>query len=297
MPLILVICFSFLTCHAHESPSHSLEVLNEHIKEESSPELLFQRAMAYKNLGKMELAEADLKAATQANPENLSWQLERCRLQLTRKRPDTALRIANEALKLVKNNTQRGEVHMLRAQAYHFSGKAKPSLHACQLAFKETPKGKLEWYILRSENQYILKLHRQRMLGLKAGLKAYPRSILQNHFVDALIDAEQYQEALSLIEKELPTLRWNAHWQIKQARSLIALDRSDEAQKPLLDALEEVEQRINPARPDILLVADRANIQLLMGNKSAAMSSLTMLRKHRAPKWLTKRIEDAIEEK
>ena len=63
--------------------------------------------------------------------------------------------------------------------------------------------------------------------------------------MDALIDAGQHDAALKIIKKELPTLRWRAHWQIKQARTLIALQRGAEAQAPMEAALLEIQQRLN----------------------------------------------------
>ncbi len=296
MPRTLVIFFSCLICHtqAHESPSHSLELLNEHIEEHSTPSLLFQRAMAYKELGKMNLAIADLTLALKEKPNHLPWLIERCRIELIKHQADIALGTANKCLKLAKSNTQRAEIHILRAQAYQLSSKPKPSLHACQLAFKEVPDGKIDWFLLRSENHYLLGLHKERIRGLKAGLNTYPETILKPHYVDALIDAGQHQAALSIIEKELPTLRWQAHWQIKKTRVLITLDRQIEAQTCLQIATQEIQQRLNPAHPDIFLLADQAHTELLMGKQKEAKATLRKLRKHRAPRWLTSRIQSQI---
>jgi len=290
MPRFLIMLMLCLSCHAHESPSHTLELVNKHIEENSTPELLFQRAMAYKSLGKMELATADLTAAIKAQPNQLSWQLERCRIQLTTNRADIALHSANKALKLTKDNSQRAEIHILRAQAYQLSNRPKPSLQACQLAFKEVPDGKIEWFLLRAENQYLLGLHQQRLRGLTAGLKKFPASIIRPHWVDALIDAGKVQTALTHIEKELLTLRWKAHWQIKQARAFIAINRKGDAEKILSAALHEINNRLSPTQPDILLLADKAQIAVLLDDTKSARETIRKLQRHRAPHWITARL-------
>lgn len=299
MPPKLVILLSCLICHtyAHESPSHSIELLDQHIEESPTPALLFQRAMAYKALGKMNRAAADLTLALKEQPNQLEWLLEHCHIEFARNRADSALRTANKCLKLAKENNQRADIHILRAQAHQLNGKPKPSLHACQLAFKEVPDGKINWFLLRAENQYLLGLHKERIHGLKAGLKIYPETILKPHYVDALIDVGQYKHALTIIEKELPSLRWQAHWQVKKAQVLIALNRQKEAQVSLQGALQEINQRLNPSQPDILLLADRAHTELLMGKKAESKATLLQLRKHRAPSWLISRIQVQLADK
>lgn len=291
-----VILLTGLVClgQAHESPVHTLEQLNEHIARKPSPELLFQRAMAYRELGKIDLAAADLRTAAEARPANLPWQIERSRVELAAKRPTDALCIANAALKLAKSGPERAEIHILRAQAYQGSGKFKPSLHACQLAFSEVPAGKLEWFLLRSENQRQLGLHEQRIQDLRDGLKRYPSTILKSHWVDALIDAGKNIEALVQVGKELPIMRWKSHWQIKQARALIGLGREAEAASVLREALAEINGRINPARPDIFLLADKALIFILTGDHASARSALGELRRHNAPQWVTSRLESSL---
>ena len=296
MPRLFVILLACLMgqIHAHESPSHSLKQLNQHIQENPKPELFFQRAMAYKALGKINKAAADLQIAIKARPEFLPWQIERSRVELTAQRPANALNIANQALKLTKTGSQRAEVHILRAEAYQATGKHKPSLHACQLAFKELPAGKIEWFLLRSENQRQLGLHQQRLQGLKAGLKIYPNTIIKSHWVDALIDASQYSQALTHIDQELIDLRWKSSWLIKRARSLIGLKRNAEAQSDLTTALEEIQQRLNPARPDIFLLADQGIAYILLGNTDKARNSLDKLYQQHAPRWVTNRLKSLI---
>lgn len=290
-PVILLAALSLACALAHESPDHTLEQLNEHIAEHATPTLYFQRAMAYKALGKTDLAAADLAKATKAEPDRTEWHVERIRVELLAGRPDTAVRIAASTLKQAKTRQQRAGIHFLQAQAHQAGGHARLSLHACQLAFEETPGGKIEWFLLRSENQRRLGLHGQRIRDLETGLKQYPGTVLKPHYADALIDAGKYRAALAVIERELPTLRWKSHWQIKQARALTGLKRFPEAREPLRSALREITQRLNPERPDIFLLADLARIHLISGDRAAAQSAVNELKKHHAPPWLTSPLE------
>ncbi len=294
---IIVLALTLSQGFAHESPSHTLEELNKHISEKPTPELLFQRALTHKALGKFDLAHKDLATATQAKPKIFAWQLERCRLELTSKRPDKALQIANAALKLAKDCPERAEIHILRAQAYQETGKHKPALHAYQLAFKELPAGKIEWFIFRSESQRQLGQHDERVRGLRAGLKQFPDSILKPQLVEALIDGGKHIEALAHIHSELPTLRFKSAWLIKRAQAKIGQKQTAEAQKDLHTALDEINGRLNPAKPDPLLLADKAQICILLGDNNAARACLGQLKKHRAPQWITKRLEADLSKK
>ena len=195
---------SYIICHAcilwvlsfphvcaHQDLRHSLEELNEHILEKPTPELLFQRAQTYRAMGNLNNAFKDLVSATAAKPNNLAWQLELCRLELASHHPEKALQIANFALKLAKDRLDRAETHILRAQAYQASGKDKPALHAYQLAFKESPAGKIDWFLMRSECQRLLGRHDEQIRGLRSGLKQFPDSILKAQLVEALIDGKK----------------------------------------------------------------------------------------------------------
>lgn len=259
-----------------------------HTQADGSPK---QSNVVNKNL------EGAHKPATEKQSHQLSWLTKQSRLALLRNRPNIALQKANQSLRLAMDNLQRAEAHILRALAYQHSGKPKPALHACQLAFSQIPEGKLDWYLLRSENQYTLKLHKERINGLNAGLKIHPHSILKPRYVDALIEAGENDAALKIIKDELPTLRWRAHWQLKKARILIALKRKTEAQATLKSALLEIQQRLNATHPNVLLLADRAFIEHLMGKHSKSKATLLKLYKHRAPSSLIKYLEARIPKK
>lgn len=289
--ILLALAMTISMVTAHESPDHSVKELTAHIKTERTPENLFQRAVAYRALGQLKKATADLSATIALAPNNLAYKLELSRTQLANSKPSKALNAANQALKLSKSPSERAACHILRAEAYHRSRQPKPSLQACQLAFREVPQGEIEWFLLQSENQLQLGQHQQRIADLKTGINLHHSAVLKAHWIDAIIDAGDFKTALPLIEAELVDRRWKSSWQIKQARSLIGLKRHDEAERVLSAALLEINSRLNPSKPDILLLADQTHIHLLVGDKASAEMSLKELRKHRAPDWVTSRLE------
>lgn len=276
---------------AHESPEHNIKHLSTHIETDRSADNLFQRAIAYRAVGQLDKATTDLNDAIKLAPNNLGYHLEFCRVQLAQSKFGKALHTANHALKLSNTPNQRATCHILRAEAYHRSRRPKPALQSCQLAFKEVPKGEIEWFLLRSENQLSLGKHQQRITDLKSGHALHHSAVLKAHWIDAIIDSSDFQTALPLIESELTNRRWKSSWLIKRARALQGLRRNTEASADLHAALAEINTRLNPARPDPLLLADQGITYALLGDKVAAKTSLKKLHRINAPHWITNRLE------
>jgi len=292
--ILLTLCLTTLAVTAHESPEHNLKQLTAHIETERTPEHFHQRALAYRALGQLENATSDLNTAITLKQDHLVYHLELSRTLLAASKNGKALNAANRALKLAKTPAQRATCHILRAEAYQNGRRFKPSLHACQLAFRQVPQGEIEWFLLQSENQRQLGQHQQRIDDLQSGIKLHHSVVLKSHWIDAIIDAGQFKTALTLIEAELVDRRWKSSWQIKQARTLIGLNRREEAEHALSAALQEINGRLNPEKPDILLLADQAYIYFLMEDKASAQASLKELKKHHAPLWATSRLESLL---
>jgi len=290
--LALALTISMVT--AHESPEHNVKQLTAHIETERTPESLYQRAIAYRALRQLDNALTDLQAAISLAPDNLAYQLELSRTQLSSAKFDKALNSANRALKLAKTPPQKATCHILRAEAYHSCNRFKPSLQACQLAFREIPKGEIEWFLLRSENQRRLEKHQPRITDLKAGFDLHHSAVLKSHWIDSIIDAGKFKEALPLIESELVDRRWKSSWLIKRARTHLGLEQTTEANSDLHSALAEINSRLNPERPDPLLLADQGMAYALLGNKTEARNSLKTLKQHRATPWITSRLETLL---
>jgi len=290
----LVILLSLTLANAHESAEHTLEHLNAELKKERTAPHLYQRALAHRSLGQLKKAKADLLETIKIAPTNLAYHLELGSLELANRNSVGALNAATSAMPLAKTPEQKSQVHMLRAEAYHLSNQNKASLQACQLAFHEWPKGEIEWFLLQSENQRLLQQHTQRIADLATGMKLHPSAVLKNHWVDSLVDAEKFESAIKAINKEITNRRWKSDWLVKRARALYGLKKNTAAETDLYAALEEIQQRLNPKRPDPLLLADQGTAHALLGNEAAAKSSLNQLRRHHAAPWITSRLESLI---
>lgn len=290
--ILLTLCLATLAVTAHESPEHNVQRLTHGIKTNYTADNLFQRAAANRALGQLEKAAADLHSAISLDATRLSYPLELCRVQLALCQPTQALDTVNNALKLAQSATQRARIHILRAEAYQLRQQPEPSLQAVQIAFNEAPRGEIEWFLLRSENQRQLQLHAQRIADLKAGLDLHHSAVLKAHWIDALIDARHFPTALPLIDCELTDRRWKSSWLIKRARTLQGLERDTEATANLRAALTEINSRLIPTRPDPFLLADQGTAHALLGNQTQARACLENLHQHRAPRWSTSRLED-----
>jgi len=293
----IILCALVLSqAGAHESPEHNVRELTHHLQTRQSPTHLHQRAIAYRALGQLDKAAADLHSAITLAPDILPYHLELARIQLASNKPNQALKPANQALQLCQTPSQRANCHILRAEAYHRSQQAKPSLEACQLAFREIPRGEIEWFLLRSENQLALGHHRQRISDLKTGYSLHHSAVLKAHWVDAMIDASRFQAALPIINGELSDRRWKSSWLIKRARCLRGLDRNPEAHSDLHTALNEIKSRLNSSRPDPLLLADQGIIHALLSQPEQARSCLTQLKQINCPAWITARLVSMMAE-
>jgi len=292
----ILLCFALATSVviAHDSPSHTIDEINKH--HNLTPDQLLQRAIAQRATGHTDLAIADLKVAIHQSPKQLGYHLELARTQLGAHHATETIASAQRALPLATTPAQRATIHILCAEAYQLDKKSQKSLDSMELAFQEIPQGEIEWYLLRSETQRALHLKKQRVTDLATGLKHHPSAVLKAHWIDALTEDSQYSQALKEIDSELTDRRWKSSYLIKQARALRGLHRDTEAQSALKFALVEITPRINPERPDPILLADQGIAQAMLGNTDQAKHCLKELQKHHAPAWITERLEEAISE-
>lgn len=293
--ILLALTLTTSVVIAHESPDHTIHALDKHTH--LTPAQLHKRALAYRATGKLDQAIADLNSAITTEPKNLGYQLELTRMLLAARQAANARHTADHALKLTTEADQRANIQILRAEAYQLEHKPKEALAATQLAFQEIPHGEIEWFLLRSECQRTLGLHQQRIDHLAAGLKVHPSAVLKSHWIDALIAASQFAQALKEIDQELTDRRWKSSYLIKRARALNGLDRQADAETALQSALSEISPRINPQRPDPILLADQGIAYALLGQKPKAQRCLELLQQHQAPDWITIRLQEALSPK
>jgi hypothetical protein len=119
--------------------------------------------------------------------------------------------------------------------------------------------------------------------ALKGAWKRTNSIVLRNNWIDTALTAKQTKEVLPLIEKELRSSRLRSSWLIRRARALLVLGDKEAAHVDLRAALQEINPRLNPAQPDLTLIADRGLIHALLGNTALAKRDLATLRKSSIP--------------
>jgi len=291
---VVFFCWPTAFLSAHDSPLHTIEELNKN-GDGLSPQQLHQRAVAYRASGQLDLAVADLQSAISRSPQEIGYRLELARTLVSAHKNEDAIRASNHALMLARTPEQRASIYMLQAEVYQAEGEYKKSLMLTERAFKERPAGELEWYLMRSQNQKKLHLNAQRVRDLEAGMTANVSAVLKSHWIDALLENEQFQRALKESDKELVDRRWKSSYRIKRARALIGLKRRAEAESELAAAIAEILPRLNPESLDLLLVSDIGQAHALLFHKKRAESCLKLLKLHRAPNWLIQDLAAQIE--
>jgi tetratricopeptide (TPR) repeat protein len=187
----------------------------------------------------------------------------------------------------------RAALHMLLAEIAERRGLHEFALADCEKAMAAA-NPQLEWHLVRSRLMCRLGRHAQAAAALKAAYEKTPNVVLEIEWIEAMIDAGQNDEALERIAKYSARGRWRSAWLIRQARAELGLNRTAAAQAGLAAALAELEQRINPAKVDATLLADRAMACLLRGDRGAAAKDMDQIRgalKRQVPENTLARLE------
>jgi tetratricopeptide (TPR) repeat protein len=257
---------------AHEGPEHEIEELTERMKKSGeSPDLLAERAVEYRLLGKLTEATNDLERAVVLDPGSMVIHRELARVLFLNGKPDDAIATIARGLRLRSDDaTEIASLRMLRAEILRSKKEYQKALEDCDSALalhKDNP----EWYLLRSEIQGRLKAHEKRLAGIEVGIKETGAGVLEIERVEALIDAGKYDPALRFIEAELQDSRIKSSWLIRRARVRLGKGQKAVAEEDLRAALAEIATRLNPKSPDLPLLLDRALALELLGDEREAL--------------------------
>jgi len=287
----LLACAAPLPSTAHDGPEHEIEELTERMKKKGeSAELLTERAVQYRVLGKLPEATKDLEraAALDASSPDIHRELGRV-LLLGGKHSDALASVARGLRLKAEEPTDTASLHMLRAEILRSQDENQKALEDCNLALALHTKNP-EWYLLRSDIQKRLKAHEERLAGIEAGLKETGAGVLEIERVEALLDLGRFDAALSTIDGELEDSRIKSSWLIRRARALLGLGRKPEADANLKQALEEIATRLNPKKPEASLLLDKALAHELLAEKKDALRAYEEAR----DKGATEAVSDKI---
>ena len=269
------LCLAALLCCcavAHEGPEHEIEELTARMqKNGESADLLTERAVEYRVLGKLAEATKDLERAAVLDPRSIAIHGELGRVLFLGGKAGDAIATITRGLTLKSDEpADIASLRMLRAEILRSQNDHKKALEDCDAALqlhRQNP----EWYLLRSDIHRRLKMQKERLAGIDDGIGQTGAGILEIERVEALLDAGQFTTALPIIATELADSRIKSSWLIRRARAQLGLGRKAEAEEDLKNALEEIATRLNPKMPDVPLLLDKALAHELLGEKKDAL--------------------------
>ena len=257
---------------AHEGPEHEIEELTERMKRNGeTAELLTERAIEYRVLGKLPEATKDLELALTYAPDSVGAHRELARVFFLGGKATEALATIARGLTVKTDDpSDYAALRMLRAEIFRSQNEHKKALEDCDAGLR-LHKANPEWYLLRSDIQRRLKMNKERIAGLEEGIRETGAGILAIDRVEAQMDAGQWAAALATIDNELRDSRIKSSWLIRRARAFIGLGKKAEADADLKVAMEEISKRIDPKNPDAPLLLDKALIYEMLGEKKDAL--------------------------
>jgi tetratricopeptide (TPR) repeat protein len=279
---IIVVCLSLSSrvelARAHDSPEHEIEALSEKMRANgASATLLARRATEWRSLRKLDRAQADLEQAIVLDPDSVGLQTELARVQAAQKRFDAARKTLERALTMAEEGMERCSVYMQRAEVREANGEHALAAEDCERAFS-VPSPPLDWYLTRARLTGRTGRWLECARGLQEGFTKSGSIVLEIEWIEALIDAGQCREALDRIQPHAARARWKSGWLIRQGRAQAGMNAQAQAQISLKAALQELEARLDPAKPEGQLLAERGLAHALLGDRPNAAQDLEKAR-------------------
>lgn len=269
LALVLVSCTTAIV-RAHDGPEHVIEAIDAEIaRAGATAELLYRRACERRALRDYSAAEVDLLASLKLDDAFSPAQLELARVLARRGDSPRALALVEELLQTDEKQL-RATVLALRGELHAVAGNTTPAIADLTAALAVRPE--VEWYLLRAEVQQSAGDQQSQLTGLRDGWQRTASPVLQQEYCDALIAGtpQQRTEAAAMIEAELRSGRYHSAWLLRRAQVHLAEHDRRAADVDLQIALSEVQSRLNPARPDPTLLAERNAICRLLGTAPPA---------------------------
>lgn len=280
---------------AHDSPEHVIEALTVRMEAVGrQADLLWERATEYRALGDLAAAESDLKQALKVRPDFVVALQDLARLELTRGNTKQASRTINRALRLASDEAGRAPSRMLRAEVFCARGEFARALEDCDAALLHATGAELDWYLTRAELQRRLGKFEAAAAGLKQAFDRTGSAVFEAEWIDAMIDAGQYAQAIERIEPRLAEVRCQSSWLLRRARVRLARGETSAAHQDLRTAISELNVRLAGVMPEPSLLADRSFAYALLGDAVLARRDLEAARKQGADASMLRRIEAAL---
>ena len=276
---------------AHDGPEHEIEELTQRIRNEGeSATLLLERAIEYNVINKSAEAVKDLQRALELDPKSAAIERELSRAYFSIGKTNEAYDTASRALKYASAGPEKSSLYIVRAEVLRARKDFAKALDDMEKALRENPDN-AEAYLARSQLQRLLGKKGERIKGLEQGIQETGSGLLEEEWLDALIDGGKGDLALPRIEAELRDARLRSTWLIRRAKVYFAQKKDEEAKADLQEAVEELNKRLGRGASDPLLLVDRGEAQELLGKKDEAKKDYEEARKKGVTdEWVRERV-------
>ncbi|MGI9241011.1 MAG: hypothetical protein ACR2RV_09425 [Verrucomicrobiales bacterium] len=297
LALLGVMLAGVATSAAHHNTEEMIRQFTEQIEakgDEAAPELYYRRATEYRVLREFGKAKIDLEKAIELAPEYVAAHEDLGRIFQLRGMHAEALASLGRAIDAATTDRELAASLSVRAEILAAAGKTEEALSDCEKAIATYRRGAVDWFLLRSDLQQALGLDEERLDGLKAGHARTKSVVLYNAWVEALVETGDLEQAAPIIEEKVAAARLKSSWLIRRAKLRQATGETAAAKRDLLQAIEELNARINPENPDITVLVDRGVAFTMLDDRSAAKRDLALAKKAGADRWATARLERAL---
>jgi tetratricopeptide (TPR) repeat protein len=256
---------------AHPDPMHDVEFYTQQIEAgDTRPELYLARGQSWRLANKFAEATADFHQAIKLKPDFTIAQRE---LSETLFSQGQIAEAVTSTRSIFTQHPQlpapeKANLHSDLARYFFAEKKWRESLAAITAAQKENPRGKIDWYVLRSEIERELGQLDQAIATLRTGYDTLQGSSLLALWVDALLDAQRGLEVATIIDQEITQRRFNASWLIRRGRLALAEKKATLAEESFTQAQVQLDEIINtPLEPDPISLIERAKIHYWRGQR------------------------------
>jgi len=297
---VLGLCFLIVPecVLGHDSPGTVIAKLTATMAHDGvSADLFFQRACEFRAIRYYKRAAYDLTQALALDNSMVAARLELARLQLQNMADDKQFKanspLSGDPMETIAFLTSHADpatrtaAIALRGEIYMGKQQWKNAIDDFSVALALEPN--LAWFIYRAEAQQEYGLYEDAISGLQEAYALTKSPVIRKALCDTLIAVARQppqdsssslntstvnsynrnsylDEASKIIDEELAENRLKSSWQIRSGQLLLLRGDSKNARLEFLDAIDELNERLETPQPDPALIQDRAKAEALLAD-------------------------------